>query len=73
MIMLLCAAHSALPGIPCARVSRWKMTWRDHVSAGTLWVKRLATVIGAWQSAERCSRGKTLAILLRQPRIDHFP
>jgi hypothetical protein len=69
MIMLLCAAHTALPGIPCACMSRWKMTWRDHVSEP----KRLATVIGAWQSAERCSRGKTLAILLRQPRIDHFP
>jgi hypothetical protein len=64
---------SALPDITWVCVCECWQTWRDRVSAGTLWVKRLATVIGSWPSAWMLAGGTRPAVLLGQLGVDDIP
>jgi hypothetical protein len=47
MMMPWCEGKAALPGITWVCVCGCEQTWRERLRAGTLWVKRLATVTGS--------------------------
>jgi hypothetical protein len=51
MMMPLCEGKTVLQGMKWVCVCGWEQIWRESASAGTLWVKRLATVTLSWPSA----------------------